>query len=85
MTLWSGRVDAGLDPEVAAFLQADDAELLPYDLRASVVHARRLYEAGLLTVDELAEVERRLDGLEWQPGDEDVHTLIERSLGEVGR
>jgi argininosuccinate lyase len=85
MTLWSGRVGAGLDPEVAAFLQADDAELLPYDVRASVVHARRLHEAALLTVDELAEVERRLGGLEWQPGDEDVHTLIERSLGEVGR
>jgi argininosuccinate lyase len=85
MTLWSGRVGAGLDPEVAAFLQADDAELLPYDVRASVVHARRLHDAGLLTADELAEVERRLGGLEWEPGDEDVHTLIERSLGAVGR
>ena len=48
MTLWSGRVGTGLDPEVAAFLQADDAELLPYDIRGELVHARRLYEAGLL-------------------------------------
>ena len=41
--------------------------------------------AGLLTGDELREAERLLDGLTWEPGDEDVHTPIERRLGEVGR
>ena len=41
--------------------------------------------AGLLSDDELREAERLLDGLTWEPGDEDVHTLIERRLGEVGR
>ena len=85
MTLWAGRVGAGLHPAVEDFLRADDAELLPYDCAATVEHARRLGGAGLLSEDEMAEVEAVLADLEWEPGDEDVHTLIERKLGEVGR
>ena len=85
MTLWSGRVAAGLHPAVEEFLRADDAELLPYDCAATAVHAGRLHAAGLLSGEERAEVEAVLADLEWEPGDEDVHTLIERSLGEVGR
>jgi argininosuccinate lyase len=85
VTLWAGRVGSELAPEVADFLAADDAELLPYDCEATVVHARRLHEAGLLDDEELTEAERLLESLEYEPGDEDVHTLIERSLGDVGR
>jgi argininosuccinate lyase len=85
MTLWSARTGTPLAPEVEAFLAAADAELLPYDCDATLVHARRLHAAGLLDDAELAEVEQALAGLEWEPGDEDVHTLIERKLGEVGR
>ena len=83
-----GRVGRALDPAVAAFLRADDAELLPYDCEATAVHARRLHAAGLLDADELAEAESRLaeiavgGGIE--PEDEDVHTAIERLLGDVG-
>ena len=51
MTLWSGRVGAGLAPEVWSFLKADDSELLPYDIAATRVHADRLRAAGLLTED----------------------------------
>ena len=89
MSLWSGRVARELDPAVAAFLRADDAELLPYDCEATAVHARRLHAAGLLDDDELAEAEAKLveiaagGGIE--PEDEDVHTAIERLLGDVGR
>jgi argininosuccinate lyase len=83
--LWAGRVGSSLAPEVEAFLNGDDAELLPYDCAATLVHAQRLHAAGLLSGDELAEVEAVLEGLEWEPGDEDVHTLIERKLGDVGR
>ena len=89
MTLWSGRVGRALDPAVAAFLRADDAELLPYDCEATAVHARRLHAAGLLDDGELAEAESRLaeiaTGGGIEPEDEDVHTAIERLLGEVGR
>ena len=85
MTLWAGRVGTGLHPVVDEFLRAEDAELMPYDCAATLAHARRLAAAGLLTADEVAEAEAVLAGLEWEPGDEDVHTLIERRLGEVGR
>ena len=41
MTLWSGRTGGKkLAPEVAAFLRADDAELLPYDCEGTLLHAR---------------------------------------------
>jgi argininosuccinate lyase len=85
VTLWSGRVGEELAPEVREFVQADDAELLPYDCRATLVHAQRLASAGLLSGSELEHAERVLSGLEYEPGDEDVHSLIERRLGEVGR
>jgi len=85
LTLWSARTQRPPAPEVAAFLAAPDAELLPYDCEATLVHARRLRAAGLIDDAELAQAETVLAGLEWEPGDEDVHTLIERKLGEVGR
>jgi argininosuccinate lyase len=85
MTLWTGRVGTELAPEVRDFLAVADAELLPYDCRATAVHAARLHAAGILDDDELAETERVLESLEYEPGDEDVHTLIERSLDETGR
>ena len=84
-----GRVGRELDPVVAAFLRADDAELLPYDCQATAVHARRLHAAGLLDDAELAEAELRLAGIAEgggiTPEDEDVHSAIERLLGHVGR
>jgi argininosuccinate lyase len=85
VTLWSGRVESELAPEVREFLAAGDAELLRDDCRATAVHARRLHAAGLLSADELASAEALLETLEHEPGDEDVHTLIERRLGEAGR
>src|SRR5207249_6184229 len=65
-------------------------ELLPYDCEATVEHAQRLHAAGLLTDDELAEAEGRLAEIAQDPSgylesDEDVHTAIERQLGDVGR
>ncbi len=90
MTTWEGRVKQRLDPEVWEFLRADDAELLPYDCEATAEHARRLNEAGILTADELDEVEGRLAEIAQDPAgyldsDEDVHSAIERLLGDVGR
>ena len=92
MSLWGGRVGRPLDPAVSEFLRADDAELLPYDCEATALHARRLHAAGLLDDGELEEVEHRLRELAATPSnslllgsDEDVHSAIERLLGEVGR
>jgi argininosuccinate lyase len=84
--LWSGRVGGELAPEVWDFLHADDAELLPYDLQATLLHAQRLHSAGILDDAELAEVAERLAAIEEiDESDEDVHSSIERQLGDVGR
>ncbi len=90
MTLWAGRVGAELAPEVWSFLRAHDAELLAYDCEGTAQHARRLAAAGLLSAEELAEVEAALQALAAEaavPGAdvEDVHSFIERELGELGR
>ena len=90
MTLWAGRVEGALDPAVWEFLRADDAALLPYDCEATVEHAGRLHAVGLLSDDELAEVESRLAEIAQDPAsyldsDEDIHSAIERLLGDVGR
>jgi argininosuccinate lyase len=91
VTAWASRVGTALDERVWAFLKADDAELLSYDCRASLVHAQRLAAAGLLSADELAEVERGLGRIAGAgpdvllDADEDVHSAIERELGTVGR
>jgi argininosuccinate lyase len=88
MTLWQGRVEGELAPEVWELVQADDAELIPYDCEGTRIHARRLAEAGILTADELAEVEGRLSEIDAsliEETDEDVHSAIERLLGPIGR
>ena len=85
MTLWSGRVGSRLAPAVWEFLRAEDAELLPYDVAATRIHAERLHAAGLLTDVELNEAFRLLDAVDLEAGHEDVHTLIEKQLGELGR
>jgi argininosuccinate lyase len=88
VTLWAGRVDAQLAPEVWEFLRADDDELLPYDVAGTLQHAQRLEAAGFLTHVELVEVESRLASItvhDLEETDEDVHSAIERLLGDVGR
>jgi argininosuccinate lyase len=89
VSLWAGRVTRPLAAEVWDFLRADDEELLRYDCEATVLHAQRLHAAGLLDDAELADVKRTLRVLA-EVGlhggdDEDVHSAIERLLGEVGR
>lgn len=92
MTLWSARTgDTTVDPAVAAFLRADDTELLPYDCIGTRIHAERLHAAGLLSEAELSEISARLDEIAkggpalLEADDEDVHSAIERLLGHVGR
>jgi argininosuccinate lyase len=88
VTLWAGRVEGALAPEVWELVKADDAELFPYDVEGTRLHARRLATAGILAADELTVVEERLsllDATMIEETDEDVHSAIERLLGPVGR
>jgi argininosuccinate lyase len=90
-SLWGGRFASGPAPEMAALSKSTqfDWVLAPYDLRGSKAHARVLHAAGLLTDDELARMHAGLDALAAdvasgaftaEPGDEDVHTALERGL-----
>jgi argininosuccinate lyase len=88
VTLWAGRVGTGLAPEVWDFLRAQDDDLLPYDVKGTLLHAQRLHDAGFLTGDELRDVEERLGAItvdDIEESDEDVHSAIERLLGDAGR
>jgi len=90
--LWGGRFGAGPAPEFDALNNSIgiDFRLWPYDVQASKAWAVALWGAGVLTLDESKSLERgldavaeRLDGGESPaPGDEDVHTLIDRLLHE---
>ena len=87
--LWSGRLPGGLDPDVRAFTAslAVDRRLLPYDLRASAAHARMLATQGILDAELAERICEALAAVEIDAdaADEDVHSAIERELGELGR
>ena len=72
MTLWSGRVEGELAREVWAYLKAEDAELLPYDVEGTRLHAQRLHAAGLLDDAELAEALERLDAIDFDDLEADL-------------
>ncbi len=86
--LWSGRLGAGLDPVILDFTASlgVDRRLLPFDLRASAVHVRMLARQGLLEADLADRIVAALAQVELEPdaADEDVHSAIERLLGELG-
>jgi argininosuccinate lyase len=91
MALWGGRFEGGPADALAALSRSTqfDWRLAPYDLRASMAHARVLHAAGLLDdagLDAmLAGLERLADDVRsgaFLPAedDEDVHTALERGL-----
>lgn len=95
--LWGGRFEAPVHPDIHAFTGSlrFDRRLVRHDLLGSLAHARMLMEADILGAEEagpileglstlLREVEEGRLAVEGQ--DEDVHTWIERTLGErIGR
>src|SRR3954465_9882372 len=89
--LWGGRFASGPAGALAALSKSTqfDWRLAPYDLRASMAHARVLHRAGLLTDQELTGMLSALEKLDadvasgaFTPGadDEDVHSALERGL-----
>ena len=91
--LWGGRFEGGPADAMAALSLSVhfDWRLAPYDLAQSRAHARVLHVAGLLDDDELGAMIGALDGLDADvrsgafapaPGDEDVHSALERGLTE---
>jgi argininosuccinate lyase len=94
MTLWGGRFSAATDDLMRRFNDsiAFDRRLFEADIHGSIAYAAALQRAGLLTPEEK---ERLVEGLvavraefrsgtfELQPSDEDIHTAVERRLGEL--
>ena len=93
-TLWQGRFDGGPADELMAYTASIgfDVRLAPDDIAGSRAHVRMLGRVGLLTDEEVDQVQAALDQAEaelaagdfaFTPGDEDIHTAIERRVTEL--
>ena len=94
MPLWKGRFDGDANSqmwELNASINFDQRMALQ-DVRGSLAWAEALEMAGVLTVDEQIQLRAGLQQIEaefqsqsfsYAPGDEDIHTAVERRLGEI--
>ncbi len=94
MTLWEGRIATGMADSVAEFTVS-----LPYDkvlafddLVGSRAHVKGLGKVGILSDSEVGALIDALDLVEeefttgvfaYAPGDEDIHTAVERRVTEL--
>ncbi|MDX1470446.1 MAG: argininosuccinate lyase [Flavobacteriaceae bacterium] len=100
MKLWDKGIS--IDKKIEHFTVGNDREvdlhIAKYDLQASMAHARMLHKVGILTDDELSQLEKGLGEMKSQEKNgtfeieeqfEDVHSKIEFELtkkyGEVGK
>jgi len=94
LKLWGGRfegeTDEGMEELGASF--GVDRRLYDEDVEGSIAYAHALRDAGLLTGQECDRIESALETIrdelgsetfEQAPGDEDIHTAIERRLHEL--
>ena len=89
MTLWGGRF-AARPADLAWTYTVDhsDRRLLVFDLAGSVAHVEMLGATGIIPTEEAATLKRALSEIAeedfvFQPGDEDVHSAVERRLIEL--
>jgi len=94
MMLWGGRFTAATDDLVRRFGDSIgfDRRMYGADIRGSMAYAGALAQAGLITDEErgqlvagLEQVRAEFDAgtFQIQPGDEDIHTAVERRLTEL--
>ncbi|HVB05877.1 MAG TPA: argininosuccinate lyase [Acidimicrobiales bacterium] len=94
MTLWAGRMrDAPAEPMMAYTASLGfDRRLARHDVRGSLAHVRGLGRAGVLSEEEVEALSAGLDAIDgelargefaFQEQDEDVHSALERRLGEL--
>lgn len=92
--MWGGRFSGALDERMARFNNSYpfDRRLWDEDIRGSLAWARALERAGVLVPAELAELARGLEAVRAEfaagrfaaaPSDEDIHSAVERRLGEL--
>ncbi len=89
--LWGGRFEERTDDlvEILGESVSFDARLAPWDIRASIAHARMLGQEGIIAKGDATKIARGLQQIEkdvaagkmtWDIGLEDVHTNIEAAL-----
>ncbi|MDQ2833875.1 MAG: argininosuccinate lyase, partial [Acidobacteriota bacterium] len=92
--MWSGRFRQPLDPTFESWQRSFpfDWRLVPYEAEASIAHARAIEAAGILTSEELLQMEQGLRAVAKQqseqgeaivaanPQAEDVHHYVELEL-----
>jgi argininosuccinate lyase len=94
MTLWHGRLGGGTADVVMDYSASIhfDRRLAPDDIAGSRAHVRGLGRGGLLSEEEVAVLLGALDTVEGEladgtfafvPGDEDIHTAVERRVTEL--
>jgi len=94
MTLWEGRLSGGTADEVMTYTVSlpFDRRLAADDLHGSRAHVRGLGRAGILTEEEVGILLAALERVEvellggdfvFAPGDEDIHTAVERRVTEI--
>jgi len=92
--MWGGRFQRGLLPELERFASSLDLdrELYHFEIQGSVVYARALQKAGIISAAELTAIEQGLQQIrqeledltfDFAATDEDIHTAIERRLIEL--
>lgn len=94
MKMWGGRFSGKLDP-AAWQLNVSlgfDQRLAQQDVRGSLAWARGLQQVGLITSDECDQICSGLESIAsefvhgefpFHESDEDIHTAVERRLGEL--
>ena len=93
MKLWGGRFTQPTDGLMERFNRSFDFDWRLYaaDIQGSMAYAKALTRAGIITDDErdllldgLSQVRAEFEGGTFQPtpGDEDIHTAVERRLQE---
>ena len=94
MTLWGGRFEQETDELLRQFGDSIpfDQRMYAADIRGSIAYAAALLQVELITQDEhdrlikgLGRVKAEFDATTFQiqPGDEDIHTAVERRLSEL--
>ena len=94
MTLWGGRFSEPSDADLRALNDSIgfDRRMYAQDIRGSMVYAQAIATAGVITQEEadtlvegLQTVRAEFDAgaFELKPGDEDIHTAVERRLTEL--
>ncbi len=94
MSLWKGRFEGDANPqmwELNASISFDQ-RMAEQDVRGSLAWAEALHTAGVLTPEERTQISKGLqaisaefsaDKFSFEPGDEDIHSAVERRLGEL--